>query len=436
MTALALSGVGVIPASLAGIRTITGLTAMITVVVPDASTALGVEDELAQGMIPLSISDNGTWDAVSRKVKWFFNVPGQIRDRVLQYTVDRTGLVVSGVINFGSGKHPIAGCTAFTGGTNPGLLHPADDNGDWRVVLDEAAACVTRWKSGVDDYRTPVVVRGITLYLRGEHYSYDPTVTSEAQRWIPMINSDSASFGLLTAQKASLAAVSLADAVRTVQATNVTIAVTPEAGTSAWGLDESVSEGIQVTGISNDGTWDAIQRKIKWIFLDGVARTLSYSFTGQAGTILAVTGSASFDGSENSVSGTSVVAVPLPFQTWVKQRGLSGTQAKVFNAMNAEYGQPNGLVYAFQSTLQSGDQLLTVQWVNGQPVIETPKQDASTLPYVDVSLIGTTELEDADWSFNLVPAADQSNVPVNRCRWAVPLGAPDHAFFKIRAVLK
>jgi len=428
-TTCALSGAGTLPPVIFGTRKISGLTAMITIIVPDGSTALGVEDTLAPGLTPRSISQEGTWDAANRKVKWFFNEPGQIRDRVLTYTVDYTGSVVAGLVNFGSGNIPIIGDTVFAGGTNPGLLHPADDNGDWRIALAEAAACVTRWKTGVDDYKAPVVVRGITLYMQEERYIYDATIRVEAKRWVPLNNQSASS-----AQRAMLSAP-LDGAVRTVGTTNVTIAVTPETGISAWGLEESIPEGIVVTAISNDGTWDALHRKIKWIFLDGSGRTLYYCFTGEAGSTVAVEGNASFDGSENSVTGDSVIAVPLSFQNWLEKRGLTGTEETLFSAMNAEYRQPNGFLYAFQSNLLADEPLITVRLIDGKPVIETPKQHESTLPYVDIQVIGTTDIGSAEWLLNLVPAEDQTGMALNRCKWETPT-APQRAFFRLKAVPK
>ncbi|MDD5707520.1 MAG: hypothetical protein PHR35_16475, partial [Kiritimatiellae bacterium] len=416
-------------------RTIAGLAATITIVVPDGDCDfLGVEEKLSPGQIPLSISDGGNWDADNNKVKWVFRGHGQIRDRALQYTVNLAGAVVAGLVNFGTDNHPITGDTVFTGGANPGLLHPADDNGDWRIVLEEIGACVARWKSGADDYRTPVVIRGITLYRHGEQYTYDPNVAAEAKRWIPLSRLGNAGMATLAVRPLALNGP-LVGAVRTVLSNTVAIVVTPEPGALAWGLEEVVPAGVQVTSVSHDGAWDVLHRKIKWAFDDSEARTLSYTFAGEAGATVTVTGCSSFDGSENTVGGTSILAVPMPFATWAAQHALSGTEEAIFNAMNAEYGQPNGFVYAFQSNWQPGDPLLTVQWISGSPVIETPKQHASTLSFIDLMPIGTTALGDGEWILGIIPAANQAGVPDNRFRWEL-VTTPDKAFFRLKAVLK
>jgi autotransporter-associated beta strand protein len=438
-TSLAVSGAGVVPPPPPGVRTIAGLHAVIAIDVPEEATVLGVEDELSPGMAPVTISDGGSWDAVNRKVKWFFNEAGQVRDRALQYTVASAGNVVAGSVNFGQGNKPVTGDTAFSGGEGHGLLHSADDNGDWRVTLQEVSASVNRWKSGQDDTKTPIVVRGITLYLQGEQYRYDPAISSEAKRWIALAGlaslGTSASRMNPLAPLAAILAIPQTGAVRSVDTTNVTITVTPASGTVAWGMEESVPSGVQVTAVGNSGTWDASHRRIKWAFFDGNSRALSYTVNGLPGTNVTVTGSASFDGSDDAVSGTTSLAIPLSFPLWAERHGLSGDADAAFRAAHAEYGQPNGIVYAFQSNLKSGDLLLEIGWDQGAPYVETPKQDPATLAFVEISLEGKRELSDADWSLSLQPAQDQSAVPGNRCRWT-PLSVPDRAFYRLRVVPK
>lgn len=431
---IGVSGTGALPLLPAGIRTISGLTAVIAVDVPPDADLLGVEDELSPGVIPLSISDGGTWDALNRKVKWFFNQAGQVRDRSLQYRVNTVGMVVTGAVNYGTGNLPVTGDTLFASVGDPGLLHPADDNGDWRIVLSEVSASISRWRNGMDDQSTPVVIRGITLYLQGEQYTYDPDIGSVAKRWIPAMPSSS-----LSAQTLQTLILPLAEpqvgAMRSVSTTNVTISVAPAVGTSAWGLEESIPEGMQVAGIGEEGTWDAIHRKIKWEFRNADARILSYSLSGEPGANVTVTGQVSFDGSEDPISGLAVVAAPLPFLTWAERNGISGTQAEAFCAINASYGQPNGLVYACQSSLAPGDQILSLHFLNGLPMIEIPCQDPSTLPYVELRLEGTGDLTSGNWPLTVTLAPDQSGAPANR-QLLVPVAPSSSAFFRLKAAFK
>lgn len=438
-TSLAVSGTGVAPVPPAGMRTITALSAVIAIHVPTNAITLGVEDELAPGFVPVSISEGGTWDAANRKVKWFFSESGQVRDRALQYSVSGAGTVVTGLVNFGQENLPILGDTVFNGGGTPGLLHPADDNGDWRVTLQEVSASVARWKGGQDDIETPIVVRGITLYLQGEQYYYDPSVPAAAKRWspvtVPLSKGSIVACASLSCAAFETLSSAPAAAVRSVAATNVTIAVTPEAGTHAWGLDESIPSGGQVAAISDSGAWDAVHRRIKWAFFDGGARTLSYSIEGPAGTNFALSGSVSFDGSQDDVTGESCVDVPLPFSIWSARQGLPGDPSAVFRVLNAEHSQPNGLVYAFQPSIKTAATFIAIGWEGGRPFIETPKQAPATLSCVDVWVESSTNIADTTWPFLLSPAADQSAAPPDRCRWTSPV-MPNQAFFRIRAALK
>lgn len=71
---------------------------------------------------------------------------------------------------------------------------------------------------------------------------------------------------------------------------------------------------------------------------------------------------------------------------------------------------------------------------NGRPVVETPLQDPATASYVDVRVVGSTNL--VDWDLPVAPAANTTGKPANRA-WHEPDGVqPDKAFFKLEAELK
>ena len=123
-----------------------------------------------------------------------------------------------------------------------------------------------------------------------------------------------------------------------VDSTNVTVSVTPTMDVKAWGVEEAIPAGMQVVSVGADGTWDANHRKIKWEFRDASPRIISYSLSGDPGTIGNVTGYVSFDGSEDPVSGSAAVAAPLPFMTWAERHGIPGTQTEAFSALHARSG--------------------------------------------------------------------------------------------------
>jgi uncharacterized repeat protein (TIGR02543 family) len=432
-SSLPVSGAGVEPPRPVAQRTITGLTAIIAVDVPSGVNVLSVEDALAPGMVPLSISDGGTWDPINRKVKWFFDMRGNVRDRALQYTVANAGSVLFGQTSFGEGNsYPISGDTIFVGGDNPGLLHPADVTGDWRVDQSEIAASISRWKNAQENLKTSVAIRGITLYLQGEQYVYSAGVPAEAKRWIPAgdplgVSADAPRFTAFSILQPGV--------VRNVQSNAVTLVITPPQGTRAYGMEEIVGTGVVAGSISHEGTWDPTSRKIRWAFYDGASRALSYTVSGPEGLRVTLTGLASFDGSEDGVTGAASAVVPLSFQTWAQSKGLAGAAA-AFEARDLASGEANGLLYAFGSNLEEGESVIDILWQDGVLVIETPAQDPATEAFVSLTVEGASELGAPAWTISLEPAADQSSAPANRCRWIPLLPPPSSAFFRVKAILK
>jgi hypothetical protein len=78
--------------------------------------------------------------------------------------------------------------------------------------------------------------------------------------------------------------------------------------------------------------------------------------------------------------------------------------------------------------------LLKIRSVNGRTVLEIPVQDAATLPYVNLRVLGSTDL--VHWSLVVIPAADTTGMPANRL-WYLPVGPSlQQAFFKLEAELK
>ncbi len=63
----------------------------------------------------------------------------------------------------------------------------------------------------------------------------------------------------------------------------VTIALQPPAGTAGIALEESVPAGWNYASSDNGGTWDSVNRRVKWVFFDDTARTLHYTLTVPAG---------------------------------------------------------------------------------------------------------------------------------------------------------
>ena len=435
-SSITLNGVGVEPPPTVARRTITGLTAIIAVDVSSNATVLAVEDTLPAGLFPVSISDKGSWDSVNRKVKWFFDKKVDIRDRALQYKVNVLGTVVGGLVNFGTDNIPIVGDTVFQTEGDPGVLHPADTDGDWRLTIDEVAAHITRWSQGLEDVKTAYAIRAITVYLCGEEYVYDGSIPPGAKRWIPAL-SPSPAFAILASPENQPIALSdapiTASAIRQIVSTNVFISVTPVSGTMAYGMEEAIPDGASVANISDDGVWDSNNRKIKWSFDDSQTRTLSYSVNAQEGTNVTLTGMVSFDGSEDPITGQLGMTMPVTFNTWALSKGLpTGDLNGLFNSPSAISGVAYGFEYAFGTNVQSTT-LLNILYVNGRFVVETPAQDEVTAPYVNISVLGSTNL--FDWTLSTLPATETTGKPANRI-WYEPADTHEKAFFKLGVELK
>ncbi len=134
------------------------------------------------------------------------------------------------------------------------------------------------------------------------------------------------------------------------------------------------------------------------------------------------------------VAGLRSADAPGSFAYWMAERDLSGDPAELFGQLNPESGVPNGFEYVFGANLMPDKSLLTIRFFNGHPVVETPMQDAATLPYVDLRVLGSDNL--IDWTLPVVPSSDTTGKPSDRA-WHEPEGAlPERAFFKLEAELK
>jgi hypothetical protein len=91
----------------------------------------------------------------------------------------------------------------------------------------------------------------------------------------------------------------------------VSIAATPGPGVKAFALEESVPAGWTVSGISHDGEFNPIQRRVKWgPFSDATPRTLTYQAApaADASGHFVLAGQASFDGANQPVTGQGYTA--------------------------------------------------------------------------------------------------------------------------------
>jgi hypothetical protein len=94
----------------------------------------------------------------------------------------------------------------------------------------------------------------------------------------------------------------------------ISITITPGPNAFSSAVEEKPPEGWTVSGISEGGNFDAVNGKVKWVFLDGETRTLTYQVTpppGETGT-KRFNGLASFDGSDYPIVGDTEISLLKP----------------------------------------------------------------------------------------------------------------------------
>jgi len=80
----------------------------------------------------------------------------------------------------------------------------------------------------------------------------------------------------------------------------------------AYAVEESIPAGLTEPSINGGGSWDAVNRKVKWgPFFDANSRTLTYTVDGPDDTYTVI-GTASFDGVPQTITGEDQVTI-YPF---------------------------------------------------------------------------------------------------------------------------
>ena len=95
----------------------------------------------------------------------------------------------------------------------------------------------------------------------------------------------------------------------------VSIEVDPPGGTFAYALEDSPPPGwTQIANVSDGGTYDIPNHKVKWVFFDAISRTLAYDVTppGDATGEQCFEGTVSFDGADQPIEGDQCVIDDQP----------------------------------------------------------------------------------------------------------------------------
>jgi hypothetical protein len=291
-------------------------------VTPDSSGGVyAVEDAPPTDWTVTNISHSGTWDSVNKKVKWgpFFDNTPRALSYVATPPAGATGQkCFSGTVSFDGGICPIGGpacidkCIATP--------HPADNNPqDWRISIAEVTAYGNCWKTGCTwpNPPNPVPIEYVTragyLWKNGEVYHYDPAQACPSC-WVPGATSITA-MALAAASvpaeyvvAASVTSRALPSCYTPSAAVAVTVTVTPDSAVGVYAVEDAPPTGWTVANISNSGTWDDVNKKVKWgPFFDNTPRTLTYQATppANASGTKSFAGIASFDGSNAPIGGTA-----------------------------------------------------------------------------------------------------------------------------------
>ena len=254
--------------------------------VQGASSAYAIEETPPEGWTVGNISAGGSYDPVTRKVKFgpFFD-PGA---RVLRYDVtpplgEAGPQSFRGVVSANGIEFAIGGATTIL----PPPYHPADLNpADYRMSVHETTAYGAAWRRGQNwSVRpSPIPIEYVTsaglLWKNGESYRFDPNVGAAPAWWIS--NSGGRLFSLATGSPpvpgvTSLATRVLPSAFVAGEPFTVRILVQPSAQASVYAVENGVAPGLLVSEISDNGEYDSANQLIKWgPFFDRTERTLSF----------------------------------------------------------------------------------------------------------------------------------------------------------------
>jgi len=233
----------------------------------------------------------------------------------------------------GSGTKTIAG-VAFADGS-PRLLagdylldvvplHPADISSvDGWMTIGEVTAYVAAWRGGglwpcvgpdpLGLVRNDFLERAVELWLGGEHYGFDPTLTNAPLWWVNLTNAVPPEEVPIAVRPGSTNApgtafVSLPGSFLPGVPITVMIVVRPGPIVLNYAVEDRPPDGWTVlpSSISDGGLFDPLRGKVKWgPFSDNTPRTNSYRVTPplDAGEVGRFVGGAAFDGQTADFTG-------------------------------------------------------------------------------------------------------------------------------------
>ncbi len=198
--------------------------------------------------------------------------------------------------------------------------HPADVSADYEIVIGEATAYASCWKTGCTWANPPnpipisFMTRTAFLWKTGERYCCDSTAT-EPLSWINCPTTTASAAGS-RAPHATLAIPGSATREFSTgryvpqQELVVTIAVTPHPDAVVYAVDDAIPAGWIVTETGDAGVFDSGTGTVRWgPFFDTFARSLSYRLTppSDASGLQSFSGTLSADGVDSPIGGSGQI---------------------------------------------------------------------------------------------------------------------------------
>jgi len=285
----------------------TKLTVSLSVTPSFSSKNYAVEDTPPSGFTVSDISHSGTFESVSRKVKF-----GPFLDnisRTLTYSITPSANLTgnktfTGIASADGMSLSILGDSAISICSN---YHPADISpSNFYISVEEVTAYGAAWKKGTTWSVTPnpvpidYVTSAGAIWKGGEKYRYDLTFGACPLCWVksPARSKETAS---------DYSAISSMPATCTPGETfTVSIDVSPSSDVASYAVEDQVPDGCNIYSVSDSGLFDAVNSKVKFgPFYDNQKRMLTYQVkTPQSvsGDYIFV-GKASFDGMNIEITG-------------------------------------------------------------------------------------------------------------------------------------
>jgi len=272
---------------------------------PDENVSVIFVEERVPAGVTISVNNGGTYTASKNMIRWS-SLDGSMREvsYVLTVADDFVGEVsLSGEVTFDERTVSVTGDRMIQFPIF--LTHPADMNNDWEISTTEVSSYALAWTKGQSWSREPAdipvlyVSRAAMIWVNGGYYDYDPG-KSEPSCWVST-----------NVKPASVELAADSVNVRTINVlegkANVSVEVIPADGVSIYFVEEQLPAGmnLNVTNISDGGKYVEDRGLIRWSFLDGTLRTLTYTMEPEVGFkgVIPVNGEVTFDEETQATSG-------------------------------------------------------------------------------------------------------------------------------------